>query len=328
MSTTLPVLYFGKLPSRGDFVRSSSHQALIQSLDQWLSGAIELMAEDAHWKQIYDKADAAHFALLSPSRHTALVGHLVPSADTSGRRFPFVAACAIESEDGLTFMSLAPLILQPIWNQLADACNIAQAARDEHEGSVLSDLTQLELSALQPAVSVRQRYHQYIEQTTLGSFARDLAGSAADIDLRQTVLALGLLLQPVMSSPGTRIEKGLFLPLPSDDLSQALAATFWMDLVLRFLGRTAHDLTVFLPRGNNHPPGLMIGFSAGAAAVLHGLLDIRITSNVFLSLGDSPWVEAYVAEDYGMKKLSSYLQQPSMSLAQVLKTFQESFLGM
>ena len=84
MSHTLPMLFFGKLPGRGDFVRSASHPALIQSLDRWLSSGIELMAEDAHWKAIYDQADAAHFAMVSPHRHTAVAGHIVPSTERMG----------------------------------------------------------------------------------------------------------------------------------------------------------------------------------------------------------------------------------------------------
>ena len=36
---TVPLAYFGKLPSRGDFVRSPSQAGLIQTLDRWLARA-------------------------------------------------------------------------------------------------------------------------------------------------------------------------------------------------------------------------------------------------------------------------------------------------
>ena len=39
-------LYFGKLPSRGDFVRSTQQGALTQMLDQWLSQGLELVSVD------------------------------------------------------------------------------------------------------------------------------------------------------------------------------------------------------------------------------------------------------------------------------------------
>jgi type VI secretion system protein ImpM len=100
-----------------------------------------------------------------------------------------------------------------------------------------------------------------------------------------------------------------------------------MDVVSRFLVRSGHDLTLFLPRGINHRPCLMIAFSAGASTALQGLLDTRATDSVFISLNQSPWVEDYVANDYALKKLSSYLLTPQMALAQVLESFQEAFLG-
>lgn len=327
MTDKLPTLYFGKLPCRGDFVRAATHPALIQSLDRWLSSGVELMAEDAHWKQIYDQADSAHFAMLSPHRNTAVAGHIVPSVDTSGRRFPFLTACTIESENGAELMGLGPLMMQATWLRLAEASQKARAAGEADAAAVLNDLGQLEVPGLLSAGEARDAYQRYLEQTTLSAFVQDLSDISVTLDVRQTILALGLLLQPVMNSVGQPIEKGLCLPLPREDFNRFLVATFWMDLLSRFLARSSHDLTLFLPRGVNHKPCLMIGFSAGAANVLQGLFDPRVTSSVFLSLNESPWVEAYVANDYALKKLSSYLQLPQMSLAQVLATFQEAFLG-
>lgn len=327
MTNQLPLLFFGKLPCRGDFVRSTSHPALIQSLDRWLSAGVELMAEDAHWKHIYDQADSAHFAMLSPHRHTALVGHILPSADTSGRRFPFITACTVESENGNELLGLSPLKMHSTWAQLAEAGRKARVASGEEAVSALNELAHLLAPALLPSAQARLAYQQFLAQTTLSTLVQDLSDTGQAMDVRQIVLALGLLLQPVKNSVGQAIENGLNLPLPRDDVTRFLVATFWMDLISRFLARSSYDMTLFMPRGVNHKPCVLIGFSAGAANVLHGLLDSRVTASVFLSLNESPWVEDYVAHDFGLKKLSSYLQQPQMSLAQVLSTFEEAFLG-
>jgi type VI secretion system protein ImpM len=327
MSTTLPMLYFGKLPGRGDFVRSSAHPALIQSLDRWLSSGVELMAEDAHWKPIYDQADAAHFAMISPHRNTAVAGHLVPSTDLSGRRFPFVAGCAIESEKGADLMALGPLMLQPAWDRLSEAAMKARGAGEADAPALLADFAHAQVPAPLAAPEARAQYQRFLSSTTLAMLMQDLSGSGAALDLRQILLALGLLLQPVMNSAGQPIEKGLCLPLPRESFARFAVATFWMDVVSRFVGRSGHDLTLFLPRGINHRPCLMIAFSAGAATALQGLLDTRATDGVFISLNQSPWVEDYVANDYALKKLSSYLLMPQMSLAQALDSFQEAFLG-
>lgn len=321
------MLFFGKLPSRGDFVRSGSHPALIQSLDKWLSSGIELMAEDAHWKSIYDQADAAHFAVVSPHRHTAVAGHIVPSADLSGRRFPFLTACAIESENGSDLLALGPLMLQPAWEQLSSAASKAHQAGEGNVSLVLGDLGHVLVSVPLSAQQVRHRYQRFLETTTLETLMQDLGGNAASVDVRQILLALGLLLQPVMNSAGQSIDKGLCLPLPNEDFARFAVATFWTDVIARFLTRSPYDFTLFLPRGLNHQHSLMIGFSAGSANVLQGLFDPRVTDSVFISLDVSPWVEDYVANDYALKKLSSYLLMPQISLAQVLMSFQEAFFG-
>lgn len=327
MSDVMPMLYFGKLRSRGDFVRSAAHPALIHSLDRWLSSGIELMAEDAHWKPIYDQADGSHFAMISPLRHTAVVGHLLPSADLSGRRFPFLTGVAVEAATGPDLLALGPLIFQSTWMRLAEAAERAVHIDEEGIPAELAAMAQTQLPLLCPAVDVRQNYDHFLARTTLATLARDISGQDAVVDVRQMLLAIGLLLQPVMASSSQPIEKGLCLPLPQDEALRFAVATFWMDLIAQFLSRSRYDLTLFLPRGINHPPCLLVSFSAGAANVLHGIFDSRVTGNIFITLHQSPWVEDYVENDYALKKLSSYLLTPDMALAQVLSSFQEAFLG-
>jgi type VI secretion system protein ImpM len=327
MNQTLPLLFFGKLPSRGDFVRSSTPTALIHSLDKWLSAGMELMAEDVHWKTIYDAADAAYFAMVSPHRHTGVAGYLMPSADLSGRRFPFLTACAIDSCNGGDLLSVGPLMLQPAWTQLSSAAVKARQASEHTVPVVLGDMGHEQIAGPLLAEQARQQYQRLLQTTTLATLVQDLSHDSVPCDVRQILLALGLLLQPVMNSVGQPIDKGLRLPLPQDEYGRFAVATFWMDMVSRFLVRSPYDLTLFMPRGVNHRPCLMIGFSAGAAHVLQGLLDPRSTDHVFLSLDESPWVEPYVDNDYALKKLSSYLLMPQMSLAQVLTSFQEAFIG-
>ena len=192
---------------------------------------------------------------------------------------------------------------------------------------VLAELGQMPLPGLQTARDAQQAFQRFLDVSTLAGLQRELSAAGGAVDVRQILLALGLLLQPLMNSGGQVIEKGLCLPLPRDESSRFAVAAFWMNVVSRFLVRNTHDLTLFLPRGINHRPCLMIGFSAGAANVLHGLFDPRVTPEVFISLDASPWVEDYVANDYALKKLSTYLLTPQISLAQLLTSFQEAFLG-
>ena len=64
--TPTKVGYFGKLPSRGDFVKAADNSALIGLLDDWLAQSMELLSVDPRWKIIYDAVPPLHFVFMGP----------------------------------------------------------------------------------------------------------------------------------------------------------------------------------------------------------------------------------------------------------------------
>ena len=325
-SVTVPLAYFGKLASRGDFVRSANQAGLIQTLDRWLSQGIELMSADPRWKEVYDRGPKAHFAFLAVNSPRAIAGHLEASTDASGRRFPFVVACTFNVVTPLEFMARAPLALARPWARCELAATRACAAADA--APVLGELAQQEIDLDTTPAAYEASVRDFIELQSVGSLEAMLRQAGHTLDLRQAVLALGLLLQPVLSSGGQSLEKGLRLPLPADPLYRPLVASFWLELVVPFLQRGDFEVALFLPRrAGMAAPTLAIGFSGGSAAHLHAVLDPEAADDVFVDPTPADWVEDQVRQDYAMKKLSSYLEQPQLSLRQAMATFREAFLG-
>ncbi len=324
----LPVslVYFGKIPSRGDFVRSHQQAGLIHTLDRWLSQGIELMAADPRWKEVYDRAEPVHFAFLGVKSQVALAGHLVASRDASGRRFPFIAAGSFEVGAPGDFIGRSPLVLSRLWQGFDAAAREAMNAADC--APVLSQFAQTQIAIDLSSPAHDAAFRDFLELQTLGSFETLLRQAGHANDLRRTLLALGLLLQPVPASGNSQLEKGLCLPLPADAQHQPCGAALWLHLVSRFLRRGDFELALFLPQGSARtPPSLCIGFNGGSPAVLHAALDPSVGAQAFVDLRDSGWVEQHVQQDYGVRKLSSYLQQPQLSLRQMSTTFREAFLG-
>jgi type VI secretion system protein ImpM len=236
MSAGAQALYFGKLPSRGDFVRSSAGSALIHSIDQWMSQTLELLAEDTRWKIVYDAASPVHFAILGTQSNAGLVGHMVASQDASGRRFPFVLAASFEVGEPLQFLPYSPQALSPLWGRLDTQVRVAQQAPDfaQVQEQLLAPLD-LEL---QPA-ALQQSYKAFAQELTIERLESALNATApTPISFRQTSLALGLLLQPVLSQGHADLNKGLLLPLPRDPMQLPHVLTMWVDLVTRFFSRT------------------------------------------------------------------------------------------
>lgn len=322
----MKLAYFGKLGSRGDFVRSANHGALTQLLDQWLTQGLELLAADPRWKHFYDQAAPTHFAFLSTRARQALAGHLVPSVDASGRRFPFVTTGAFEVHQPMAFMSHAPVALSGLWSRLEVLASRACQADDA--APVLAEIAQgpaqIEVDPAVHAASLRE----FIDLQTLGWFEALLRQAHPGVDLRTVLLALGMLLQPVPASGMSQLDKGLRLPLPTDPLYAPLVAAVWCQLITPFLGRGDFELALFAPSERTAGAAwLSIGFAGGSAATLQAMFDPQRAEHAFVTLLAPEWVEPQIAQDYAMKKLSSYLQQPQLSMRQALSTFNECFLG-
>jgi type VI secretion system protein ImpM len=63
----IPVGYFGKIPTRADFVKASENAALSSMLDAWLAQAIDLLSADARWKRNYDALAPINLATRWPA---------------------------------------------------------------------------------------------------------------------------------------------------------------------------------------------------------------------------------------------------------------------
>jgi type VI secretion system protein ImpM len=138
----------------------------------------------------------------------------------------------------------------------------------------------------------------------------------------------GLLLRPVPASGASRLEKGLRLPLSADPLLQAYAATWWLDLVGRFLARGDFEVGVLLPRGAGAAaPSWRSAFRATHPACCTRRWTARWPTSSSSISSRRRWVDEPAGQDCAVRKLGSYLQQPPLSPAQARATFNEAFLG-
>jgi type VI secretion system protein ImpM len=318
------ISYFGKLATRGDFVKSSGNLALVSSLDHWVSGAMQLLAQDPRWKIVYDQLPPLDFVFLGSRRHLAIAGHLQASQDASHRRFPFLTVAPIEVEQPLKFLARSPLAMSDLWAKLHGRSSDIMSAPDPAE--LLQNITADSIS-IEPHASIYDGlFSDFIEQHTIGSVESLLRHPGYDISLRRIFLALGLLLQPVMASGTSRLEKGLRLPLPIDAKYRPLVAVLWMDLISGFLAHADFELVLFF----NHvapKPALVLGFDGASAQTLHSMMDPIADQQHNISIDDPEWVEAQLGGDYGIAKLASYLAQPHLNLKLSIATFREAFVG-
>ena len=319
-----PATFFGKVPGRGDFVKGAGQHPLIATLDAWVSGAMELLAEDPGWKAAYDAACPVDFAFVGARSGVSVVGHLRPSVDASGRRFPFLAAAALERDDTLMFRC-APCGLIEAWGQLAHHAEAAVtgAAAPVWQGA----LEAVDCGALFDAAIQGDPLGAFVRRSSLAALA-DLLGARPEAVAR-VILAIGLLMRPVLGQPTLGIDKDLILPLPAEPRAARQVAGLWLYLVSAFLRRTGLELQVLIPCGEG-PAHLFIGFRGAAADTLrNALMPSAAAAAQAVSLVNPEWIDAQPAltHEPGVARLASYLARPGIGLELVVNSFREVFLG-
>ncbi len=323
MASSAELLYFGKVPSRGDFIRSAALAPLIQSLDTWQSQTMDRLATHPRWKLIYDAAPPLHFAVLGTGSRVGLAGQWLPSQDASGRRFPFITAAAFDLDAPRVFASVAPLAMGRLWARLEQIARVTQTAADLSEVQTLLN-SPLQLDIVPEAAE--RSVADFLDTHTVASLEQMLAANGHKLNLRQAVLALGVLLQPAMTQGAARLQKALLLPVVQDPALRGAVSSFWLLLVLGFFQRHDIELGLFLSHQDSRPM-LILGFQGASASTLHAVLDPAVLDQHSVGVDEADWVEDEVEHDYGLRKLSNYLKDPGLPLMQVVQTFREVFLG-
>ncbi|HJV50959.1 MAG TPA: type VI secretion system-associated protein TagF [Noviherbaspirillum sp.] len=317
-------LYFGKISSRGDFVKSASGARVIALIDSWAAQGMELLIANPGWKPGYDNAGPIDFLFLGTRRTHAICGALAPSCDASARRFPFIAATLFEVDDALAFLPLSPLVME---RHASRQRALAQHAAATHDAAdTLAALGENALQVDSDQGKCRSGYAQFLARTSIAALADALALDDTQASLRQMVLATGYLLQPVLSNYAVAPQRGLALPLPSDPALAAPVRAWWLDLVCTFLPRADFELSVFSCRRQGRPT-LIITFNGTTPAVFHALFEPDGTSELFIDIAQAAWVEECAARDAATFKLSSYLEHDALTLHQLMDTFRQGFSG-
>lgn len=95
--------YFGKLPTRGDFVAKDLPESFLTPFSEWLELCLASSRDalGSRWAELYLVSPVWFFAL-SPGLcgPNAVAGVLVPSIDRTKREFPFIIAACMRSDIG------------------------------------------------------------------------------------------------------------------------------------------------------------------------------------------------------------------------------------
>jgi len=310
--------YFGKLPSRGDFIKAADNLSLVELLDGWLAEVMHLLTADPRWKINYDAMRPLHFAFVGTRSKRAIVGHLTASSDLSQRRYPFLSMGTIEVDDPSRFLPRSSLVLSPLWREL-DALIALVLEADDPEPA-LQALASARFEIDPGATEHMQAFTDFLDHYSIAGLEAILARTS----VHRIILAIGLLLDPVRRSGTDQLQKSLMLPLPQSSCHRNLVAAFWLDLISIFLQREDFELSLFFTETRGEPV-LVIGFNGASPETLAAIIDPRSAPAHQVNLDNTEWVDSLTASDAGVQKLSVYLEQGQLSLRSVHALFHETF---
>ncbi|MYN45105.1 type VI secretion system-associated protein TagF [Pseudoduganella sp. FT93W] len=312
------IAYFGKLPARADFIKAADHPAVLKLLDSWLAEVMNALSSDPRWKLHYDALLPLDFVFLGTRRRHAIAGQLRASGDRSQRRFPFLCASLIEVAQARSFLPLSPMLLAPLWQQLSPLASSVCAAHDP--ALPLQLLTAASVEIERSTERQEQCFAVFVEQQTIAALEAMLDSR----QVRQLILALGLLLQPVRRSGAERLDKSLVLPLPQPPVHRMAVATFWLTLIMPFLLPADFELCLFIGQQRGRYV-LVLGFGGAAPETLQAIIDPQCAAEQQISFEYTGWVDELITGDAEVQKLSAYLDQGQLSLRSVISLFQETF---
>ncbi|MBG6078460.1 type VI secretion system protein ImpM [Rubrivivax gelatinosus] len=321
---TLQAVCFGKLPSLPDFVPGARRPRLSAWIDRWVSPALDAAADDPHWKRLYDGAPGLDFAVLGPGTPAAVAGHLRPSVDACGRRFPFVVAVQCDSVTPRERLARAPLVFARLWARCADAAQRAAGPAGRSAASACEN--ELETLRLPAPCDYDAACADHAALETLAGLERRLRAAHPAVDLRATLLALGALLQPLARRGSPPPACGLSLPLPAAAADQAVVAAWWTTLVADLLAPAGQDWLLMRPGGGRGPaPRLLVELAGATPAALSACWDPQRLAARYIDLAAPDWAEAVAGRDERTRRLGAYLAHDSLSLALAAASWREAF---
>jgi len=239
------ILYFGKLPGFGDFIRSPLSKSA-KAFEEWLYDSVVFAKThaDKNWPKYIQQLSPMRFIYAAKPTSSILVGLIYPSEDKNGRSYPFVIFAELDTiifKNTLTH--LLPLLLN----------NFFYSLRNLYEKIfALNNLTEID-SHVEPGLpdfqvdmnSAQRLYDKYVKQTALETFNLNIWGSIEKVGLQLTMQNMLNIIGPIQRRPIHKVKIGLRIPLGHKAQIRSFEACFWLDVLSRLWHKSVETPVIF-----------------------------------------------------------------------------------
>ncbi len=306
--------YFGKIPSRDDFV-SSAHadHALVGHVDKWLGNCMSKLAHHPDWHAAYDAAKPFDFLIASKDNTNVVCGRVAAGRDSHGRRSPLMGTLRIHATCSMTFAAVAPLAFERAWLGIGHALDSVIQLPREITGVFPAGEAFAVQTSVRQLLALMDNYLASESSTYLDTLLAPAGHQTKVVTAARSLLRV---MTSVRMRPLLCIERGLVLPLPMDPLRRYRLAAFWLDLIVTALDGRDVELIGLLSHGPN--ARLIVSFDGTRDTELIAMWMPETTSTQYVDL---------TAPDPDIA-FGRYPLPPSSTLAQLRQAFIASIKDM
>lgn len=248
--------YFGKIPTRDDFVGSgNADHALLRHVDKWLGLCMSELARHLGWQAAYDTAQPFDFLVASRDNASIVCGRATPGRDHFGRRSPLMGTLRVDVARPLAFAATAPLAFEQAWQGIGAGLDAIMVLPRDNTGALpAGEACTVQTSARNLQASLGD----YLATESSTSLDALLGAAGHENGVVPVARALLRTMTAVRMRPQAHIERGLVLPLPADPIRRDRVAAFWLDLILTGLGSRDIEIAALLTQEPG--PRLIVSF--------------------------------------------------------------------
>lgn len=320
----LPLIYFGKLPARGDFVRARAHITETNAIDEWVSQALAI-SEKIFSERPIDNTNNHEISYLNFSHvdtrsHEIITGVLIPSHDSSNRNYPLIGFGVQHSDKPKNWMNYLPIKSSNLWHETHKILSVAKYQTDNTHLMEYLNNSQLTIDS-----SASTYYYDFINTTTLHDISMLLKIDKAQ--LIQQIIATGLLFLPTFTKGFHGLNKVICWSLTSDKDTSIHMATFWHDLISGFYQPHQLYLNTYQYRVSDCYR-MLLSFTQPDGQILEQISknDVSYPED-WVVIAHSDWTQSYIDEDIGLTRFNKVLLQDNLYLYDIRQLFKKTFLA-
>lgn len=321
---SLPLIYFGKLPARGDFVRARAHISETNAIDEWVSQALAI-SDKLFSDRLTDNEDSntltfLNFSHVNTRTNEVITGVLVPSHDSSYRNYPLIGFGVLHLDKPKNWMNYLPVKSLDLWNDIFETLSMAKSQNDNAHLMEYLNHSQLTINT-----NASTHYYDFINTTTLNDIAISMGIDKSQ--LIQQIIATGLLFLPTFAKGFHGLNKIICWSLTTDRESAIYMATFWHDLIHGFYQPHQLYLNTYIYRVANDYR-LLLSFTKPDGRILEQISanDIPYPED-WVVIANSDWTQGYIDEDIGLSRFNQILLQDNLYLYDTRQLFKKTFLA-